>query len=387
VLSAAGFFVALWLCPIHVFANLALYLAAINLAALAVFGRYELLIVAAQTERQHADAVHLCILTGAGTVATVFLIAIFFQHLATTYVTVCFAGGLFARAWLRLGLTLATRDGRYNHAVKALAPHAVCQPFILISLIYYGHNPFLAFILSDFLGQLIAAACVSISERHSLQLTLRARIRPRIISRLALLNLRLPTLNLLAVTSAFLFATMPLFFLSGLSNVTLAGMLALLFRILDVPTILTSASLTSILVKEVAENSRNDIAWPLRSTFLLPATIAIIVFGLISLGSLTLAHLELAPSWHMALTILPVVALFQAGIAAASPLIDMATLTGRQKGLFGLNFISVGLATLALMLWRDEPIFATLIAGVIGMARVGVMSVWLVRSNADASST
>ena len=45
VLSAAGLVVALWICPVDIFANLGLYLAAVNLAALAVFGRYEFLVV------------------------------------------------------------------------------------------------------------------------------------------------------------------------------------------------------------------------------------------------------------------------------------------------------------------------------------------------------
>jgi len=64
VLSVSGLIIALWLCPVQVFAHLGLYLAAVNLATLAVFGRYELLVVAAPSERQAADAVHLCIVTG-----------------------------------------------------------------------------------------------------------------------------------------------------------------------------------------------------------------------------------------------------------------------------------------------------------------------------------
>jgi hypothetical protein len=100
-------------------------------------------------------------------------------------------------------------------------------------------------------------------------------------------------------------------------------------------------------------------------------------FGLISLGGVTLNHFELAPSWHMALTILPVVALFQAGIAATLPLIDIATVAGRERGLFALNIVSAALAGLALLLWRDDPIFAILVAGSVGFARVLAMSLWL----------
>lgn len=377
VLSAAGLVVALWICPVQIFANLGLYLAAVNLATLAVFGRYELLVVAADSERKCADAFHLCFMTGAFAVLATFAVAVTVQHLFVSYVTLSFAGSLFARAWLRLGLTLATRHGRYDRAVKALLPHAIGQPAILVLLIYYGHNPFLAFVLSDFAGQLIAAACVHFGERRTFAAMLGAPLRLRAVGTLASVNLGLPTLNLTTAASAFLFATTPLFFLPAVTNGILAGTLALLFRLLDVPTNLTTASLGPVLMKEIADRNRNGALWTSRGTFLLPAAIAIVVFGLISLGGLTLNSLELAPSWHMALVTLPVVALFQAGIAATLPLIDIATLAGRQKGLFSVNIIAVLLAGAALLLWRSDPMFAILMAGSIGFARVLVMSFWL----------
>ena len=87
----------------------------------------------------------------------------------------------------------------------------------------------------------------------------------------------------------------------------------------------------------------------------------------------------------MALTILPVGALFQAGIAATAPLIDIATLAGRHKSLFALNTIAVGLAGAALLFWSDAPVVAILVAGSIGFARVIVMSVWLVGSRKQQS--
>jgi hypothetical protein len=177
-----------------------------------------------------------------------------------------------------------------------------------------------------------------------------------------------------------LFAITPLFFLPGLSNGILAGTLALLFRMLDVPTFLTNSSVSPILMKEVADRKRDGTRRVSPATFLLPATIATLVFGLISLGGLTLNSLHLAPSWHTALAVLPAVALFQAGIAATAPLIDIATLAGRQQGLLTLNVISVGLAASALLFWSNDPIFAIVLAGSIGFARVIFMSAWLVRA-------
>jgi hypothetical protein len=59
-------------------------------------------------------------------------------------------------------------------------------------------------------------------------------------------------------------------------------------------------------------------------------------------------------------------------------------MAGRQKGLFALNIVAVGLAGMALLLWRADPIFAILVAGSIGFARVVVMSLWLARAGVMA---
>ncbi len=378
VLSATGFIVALWLCPVRIFTSLGVYLAALSLAGIAVFGRYEILIVGAHNERQSADAVHLCTLTAAGAVAAALLIDVLFNRFFATHITLYFAGALFTRAWLRLGLTFATRHGRYDRALKALLPHAVIQPFILVTLIRRGYDPLIAFVCSDFAGHMIAAAGVCISEWRSFCFSFSQPFRYRHIRAMALANYTLPTVNLTTAASAFLFATSPLFFLPGLSNPILAGTLALLFRMLDVPTALTSASMNPILMKEVADRSRDGTLGMLRTTFLLPAFIATMVFGGISLGGLTLNSLHLAPGWHLALTILPVVALFQASIAATAPLIDAATLAGRQQGLLAVNIVAVAAAGLVFLLCGNNPIFAIMLAGSIGFARVIAISLWLV---------
>ena len=85
ICSAAGFVVALWLCPVQVFAKLGIYLASINLASLAVFGRYELLVVAAHDERKCADAVHLCTITAACAIVAALLISIIFNQIFITH--------------------------------------------------------------------------------------------------------------------------------------------------------------------------------------------------------------------------------------------------------------------------------------------------------------
>jgi hypothetical protein len=380
ILSAAGFIVALWLCPVQIFASLGLYLASLSLAAIAVFGRYEILVVGARNERQCADSVHLCTLTAAGAVAAVLLIAVIVNRHFVTQIAVCFAVALFTRAWLRLGLTFATRYGRYERALKALLPHAIGQPFVLVSLLHHGYHPLIAFVLSDIIGHMIAAAGICISEWRAFRFFCRQPVRYRRVGKLALVNFRLPTVNLMAAASAFLFAITPLFFLPGLPNGILAGTLALLFRVLDVPTSLTSASLSPVLMKEVADRNQHGTQSTLHSTFLLPAIIATLVFGLISLGGLTLNSLHLAPTWHMALTILPVVALFQASIAATSPLIDVATLAGRQQGLLTFNIVALGAAGSVFLLWSNDPIFAIVLAGSIGFARVIAISMWLLAS-------
>jgi hypothetical protein len=174
-----------------------------------VFGRYEILVVGARNGRQSADSVHLCTLTAAGALAAVLLVAVIVNRHFVTLIAVCFAVALFARAWLRLGLTFATRYGRYERALKALLPHAIGQPFVLVSLLHHGYHPLIAFVLSDIIGHVIAAAGVCISEWHAFRFFFRQPVRYRRISELALVNFGLPTVNLMAAASAFLFAITP----------------------------------------------------------------------------------------------------------------------------------------------------------------------------------
>ena len=378
VLSAVGFIVALWLCPIHIFANVGIYLASLSLAALAVFGRFEILIVGAQDEKQCADATRLCVIAATSVIgAVLFFGLVVSTTLVPTYCAVLFACALFARAWLRVGLTFATRYGRYDRAIKVMLPHTVGQPLTLLLLIRGGYDPLFAFMLSDIIGHLIAAVCVCISEWRAFYANFRPKARYAAIWLMTKTNFRLPTINLVAAASAFLFAIAPLFLLPTLTNGILAGTLALVFRVLDLPTSLTTASLSPILMKEIADRRREGTLRAMSSIFLLPAFAAVIVFGAISIGSVTLNSLHVAPSWTLALTILPVVALFQASIAATSPLIDMATMSGRQKGLMMFNVVAVALAASVLVIWNDKPVFAILLAGAIGFSRVIAISVWL----------
>ena len=378
VLSAIGFLIALWLCPIHVFANLGIYLASLSLAALAVFGRFEILIVGGQDESQSANATRLCVIVAVSVIgATLFFGLVVLRPFVPAQYAVLFACALFARAWLRLGLAFATRYGRYERAVKVMLPHTIGQPLTLLLLIRDGYDPLFAFVLSDIVGHAIAAVCVSLSEWRAFYANFQPKARYGAIWLMTKTNFRLPTVNLTAAASAFLFAITPLFLLPTLTNGILAGTLALLFRILDLPTSLTTASLSPILMKEIVDRRREGTLRTMRSMFLLPAFIAIAVFGAIALGGVTLKNLHVAPSWTLALTILPVVALFQASIAATSPLIDMATLAGRQKGLMMFNVVAVALAASALTIWNDKPVFAILLAGAIGFSRVVAISVWL----------
>jgi len=378
-LSAIGFMIALWLCPIHVFANLGMYLAALSLAAIVVFGRYELLIIGARDERRCATAFHLCIIFGSTVIITalVFGFTVIRPFVAPHFV-ILFGCALFARAWLRLGLVFATRHGRYNRAVKALLPHTIGQPLALVQLLRHGYDPLIAFMLSDIVGHLIAAACVCASEWTAFQTNSKTKAHFSDMWAMARDNFRLPTINLTAAASAFSFAVAPLFLLPAVPNGILAGTLAMLFRILDLPTALTIGSVGPILMKEVADRNGPGNRSILRGIFLLPAAIAVGVFGLISLGGFTLNSLHIIPSWHVALTVLPVVALFQASIAATSPLIDIAALTGRQKGLVALNVFSAGLAALVLLTCSSDLILAILVAGAIGFSRVIAMLTWLV---------
>jgi len=379
-LSGTGFLFALWLCPVEVFSEVGLYIAALTLGGLVVFGRYELLIIRAHDEQECKDAVQLSVTVSTGLVGVTLLVGLAAYAFFGSPIGIVFAAALFARAWLRLGLTLATRHGRYDVAMKALLPHTVAQPLVLVLLLQSGHDPLTSFILSDLAGHVIAAAGACISERRTVTFSLRQPRERERIAALAWANRSLPTVNLAAAASASLFAVTPLFFLPALEDAVLAGTLALLFRILDVPASMASASVGPILNKAVSDHLRGLASWPLQRIFLLPLFIAGGMFSVISIAAGVLNALKISPTaWEQALTILPVVALFQAGIAAAAPLIDLATLGGRRWGLMALNVTATGIAVATLLAWHGRPVFAIILAGVIGLARVIVMSLWLPR--------
>ncbi|KQZ01916.1 hypothetical protein ASD45_14440 [Pseudolabrys sp. Root1462] len=374
-LSAAGLLTALWLCPVQLFANVGAYLALLSIASICVFGRYEFLILTAADRGARKDAVHLAVCAAACAITIAFTAGCLLWSESTKLALILFPASLFARAWLRLGLTFATQNG-YNRVIKFLIPHAVAQPFTLVFLLQRETDPFIAFAASDLVGQLVAAAGVAWCERRAFADTLQL-MEPRRIARLALANSRLPTLNMAAASSAFLFAIAPILLLPTFANPTLSGTLALLFRILDMPTAMTSSSIGPIIMKEVADHRKHGGNGLRGRTFILPAIIALVVFGSISIGGLTLNVTRLVPAWHFALTVLPVVAFFQASIAATAPLIDIATVAGRQGALLSANLVAMTIAGLILTVWHDDPVLAIALLGLIGAGRASIMSIWL----------
>jgi hypothetical protein len=378
LLAAAGSFLVLCLSPLEALASVGIYLAVLNLTSLGGFGRFELLLLRAKDERQLGDSIFLCILTGC--IATVFLLialSAFPRLLPEGVPVVCFALGLASRLWLRLGLTIAARNGRYPRAAVAMFPHALLQPIILIALLKADCNPLFSFALADITGHIIAAAGVNWSERRSLAVLFNKENDFHRAWKLASSNFDLPTANLAASASAILFAMAPAAFIATMQNSALAGTLSLLFKALDLPTALIASSITPILVKEVTDRTRAGSSTRVRLAFLLPPLAAVSVFGCIAVSSVAFRDFAWVQPWAFAAAVVPVVALFQASIAAASPLIDIATAAGRHRGIFSVNVLSVVLAASALVIWSSQPVHALLIAAAIGGLRVLIMAGWL----------
>ncbi|MCW5692487.1 MAG: hypothetical protein KIT48_08985 [Pseudolabrys sp.] len=382
VISASGLLIALWFFPVQLFVQVGIYTTLLGLASICVFGRYEFLILRASTNDERIDASHLSILVSTCAIAMAFACGFVLWRDPAKLAIIVFPAALLARAWLRLGLTFATANGRYENAVDALIPHALAQPAILVILLHKGFEPFAAFLISDMVGQFVAAFCVAISERECFAHVWRPLARERIF-KLALSNWSLPTTNLTSASSAFLFAAAPIFLLPTIPNGILAGTLALLFRILDLPTSLTASSVGPIMIKEVTDRRRDKNRFLKGATFLIPTAIAVAVFGSISVGAIVLDRFHLTPQWHLALTILPGVALFQASIAATGPLIDIATAAGKQNALVLLNLLAAAAGGTILIGWCSEPLMAIAAVGIIGATRAITMSAWLAFSPCD----
>lgn len=382
VLSALGFAAALFICPVQVFASIGVLLAALNLISVAIFGRFELLIVGAHDDRRCADASHLCLGAALLVSTVVFASASAFGPSAwIPQFALLFTLGLALRAWLRLGLTYATRAGSYQAAVKAMIPHAVGQPMVLLALTSSGCEPLLAFVLADIAGHLIACIGVTINQRAAFRHNFSVLPSVARMQMLARDNLGLPTGNLVAAVSAMLFSMIPLIYLPTLANTLLAGTFALLFRMLELPASLTASSLSPILVKEVARRHCDGDRLRSDGIFILPAAAAVVIFGVITVAALWLNVTDLVPAhFRLALAILPAVALVQASVAATAPLIEMAGLAGRQHFVLVLNLCSAALAFCALIAWRDNPLLAIVAVGIVGATRAMFMTYWLIHS-------
>jgi hypothetical protein len=386
LIAAAGSIVVLCICPTEELARVGLYLAALNLTSLAAFGRFERLLFRASNEEEFGDSVCLCVTTAAFAIFLLFAILWAYPDLLPGGApAACFAFGLASRLWLRLGLTFATRSGSYADAVLAMLPHAVIQPVLLIVLLKWQVSPLLSFAVADIVGHAIAAACVSYIERNAFHHARSVKSAFDRVWKLARLNLDLPTTNLTAIASAAMFAMAPLAFLTTMSNSILAGTLALVFKLLDLPAALTANSLTPILLKEVADARHRGSLAKVRAVFLLPVASATLVFGSIAASSLVLQDVMQA-RWQLALALVPIVALFQASVAAANPLIDVATAAGRQIGIFSINVGCVLTAGGAFLVFNGEPLRALLSAAAIGFLRVVIMTSWLYRREQTATS-
>ena len=130
-------------------------------------------------------------------------------------------------------------------------------------------------------------------------------------------------------------------------------------------------------MKEVADHRKRGNNGLRNRIYILPALIAVLVFGSISILGVMLSLTRLTPSWQFALTVLPVVAFFQASIAATAPLIDIATVAGRQGALLSLNLLAMTIAVVILTVWHKNPVFAIILLGLVGAGRAGIMSAWL----------
>jgi hypothetical protein len=381
--SATGLIVALWICPVDIMAHVGLYLALLNLATILLFGRYDALIVAAPTERRCIEATHLCIVQAGLTIGLIVGASLITVEadLVSPQLGGLFCAAVVVRAVINLSMAFAIRNGRCEQAYRAMLPQSMIHPFLLVTLVAHSHDPLTAFVLADLIGFFVTAIAVAASQWTGLRASIQARVQLDRLWRLAQDNSSLPLVNLPAILSIFLFTTTPVLLLPTLPNSLQAGTLALLFRILDMPTQITASAISPVLVREVVKRVQQGAHSIEKYLVYLPLLCAALVFSAIAAAGLVLHHSGLIPHWSVALQLLPMVALFQAGVAATAPLTDMVTMTGQQSRLLAINSIALLLAGAVVLLTGRDPTITIAILGMIGFGRAIATGYWLIGDN------
>lgn len=380
ILSSLGALFAAAMYGPQAFAFMGLYLGCVKLASLVLFLRYESAALAADGERDTLTVIRLCCVVAAAVglvLLPVMALGVWLDLIPPVFVPL-FIASVSARGLLRLGGILASRAGDFATLGRATTIQAIVQPLVLVALTQTHLHGATVMALSDIAGYGVAALVAAAPYRRWLFAALAEKIA---LSELAAVAGRwsgLPLLNLPGALFSAGFTALPLIALPFIVDHETAGYAALAIRVLEIPAHLVGAATTPILLHRLGAGVRGDGGRFAVLAVAALAAVATAVFGGAVAMSLAIDPWLSGTHWHGLAEIVPVLAVFYAGVTLAGPLTEVGGLFREQRLLAAINGIALAAALAAFALAGDEvgPALAA-VAG-LSLMRAGVLGARIV---------
>jgi hypothetical protein len=369
VLSGFSILLSVWLFAPADFVRFGTLLAALTLASAVQFLRYDYVIVSANGLTQLCAALRLTAFVG---------VAVWLVLAAGAWIAVdrgivgADIAGLFLLALAARGLSrimgrLGVRDGEFKRLGQATLALSACQPVVVVTAWLLGVNGAVAMVLSDIIGNLVSALWLGWQFRSRLRGYLRAGADIAGIWRMAHAWSSLPLVNLPSSLLAVSFATVPVMVVLNVAEAEIAGHFALAFRLLDVPAQILAAAISPIAMNRFTRRQGQPRQHhdPELALWLIIAVLA--VFGGITLAAPMIEPWLAGTGWRGFTAFIPLVALFQGGVALTLPLLELAGMQHKQRDLFVLQLLTnlaMGLMALTIRDWKLALVGFGILAGI-----------------------
>lgn len=346
-MSVLTLIVAAWLVDIQAFAEFGVYQTLATLAGLALFLRYDAVLLASADKRESLSAVHLCVGLGALLWTAFALASLASGELGWMRweLALLLPLSILARGMLRLNYARATGGRDFQGLGRAILVQALIQPVVLLTLVVMGVEDVLCFAVADIVGHNCGVAYLLVRQRKQLPEIFRGWS----MSAMAAVAQRwknLPLYNLPGSFFSLAFVMSPLLIAPLAADELFAGHVALAYRIFDVATQILTAAATPIFLNF---RPSTELRTPIFGRFMMLGQILLTgalyggMAGLLLLADPWLEQTSLAGLADA----VPVIALFHLFVAMASPLNEACTLYPQQRRLVfiqGAALFGVGLA-------------------------------------------
>jgi len=252
---------------------------------------------------------------------------------------------VIGRGLLRLAFAAATRDGDFLEIGRASLVQSVVQPLILVALVETIDDGALAFAGADVVGHMAGVIYLTWRKRIYLQAFEAGWSRAALVAT-GRTWIGLPLYNLPGSFLSLAFVMSPLLIMPLVASATVAGHVAVAFRIFDVPTQIITAASTPIFLHRLRPSEDHGTPVFHRSIMVALTLVLLAIYGGLAFA------IVLAGPWlkQTALGgiagVVGLVAAFQLFVALGSPLNDTCALFPHQRRLAILH----GLAVLGSML-------------------------------------